>query len=48
VVGDNLELGCTVVERAATEKAIRDVDKLLQGVRASLPACLPAPSLVRS
>ena len=30
VVGDNLDLGCTVIERAATDKAIRDVDKLLQ------------------
>lgn len=30
VVADNLDLGCTIIERAATEKAIRDVDKLLQ------------------
>eukprot|EP00798_Chlamydomonas_sp_ICE-L_P003954 gene3954-14033_t len=29
VVSDNLDLGCTVIERAATEKAVRDVDKLL-------------------
>ena len=30
VVADNLDLGCTVIERAATDKAVRDVDKLLQ------------------
>ncbi|KAF5831048.1 CCR4-Not complex component, Not1-domain-containing protein [Dunaliella salina] len=31
VVADNLDLGCVVIERAATEKAVRDVDKLLAG-----------------
>lgn len=30
IVGDNIDLGCSVIERAATEKATRDVDKLLQ------------------
>lgn len=30
LVQDNLDLGCSVIERAATEKAMRDVDKLLQ------------------
>jgi CCR4-NOT transcription complex subunit 1 len=41
LVQDNLELGCTIIERAATEKAIRDIDKSLaaqyearQGARA--------------
>ena len=29
VVADNVDLGCVVVERAAMEKAARDVDKLL-------------------
>jgi len=31
VVQDNLDLGCTIIERAATDKAVRDVDKLLSG-----------------
>ena len=26
---DNLELGCTFIEKAATDKALRDVDKAL-------------------
>ncbi len=30
LVQDNLDLGCSVIERAATDKAMRDVDKLLQ------------------
>ena len=30
IVGDNIDLGCSVIERAATEKATREVDKLLQ------------------
>ena len=30
VVADNLDLGCNIIERAATDKAVRDVDKLLQ------------------
>lgn len=30
IAGDNIDLGCSVIERAATEKATRDVDKLLQ------------------
>ncbi|MEW5319837.1 MAG: hypothetical protein WDW38_010962 [Sanguina aurantia] len=29
VVNDNLDLGCTLIERAATEKAVRDIDKSL-------------------
>lgn len=30
VVNENLELGCTIIERAATDKAVRDIDKSLQ------------------
>lgn len=26
---DNLDLGCTIIERAATDKAVRDIDKSL-------------------
>ncbi len=33
VVGENLDLGCSFIERAATEKAVKDVDKLLASVR---------------
>lgn len=29
LVSDNLELGCTIIERAATDKAVRDIDKSL-------------------
>lgn len=29
---DNLDLGCTIIEKAATDKAVRDIDeRLLQG-----------------
>jgi Domain of unknown function (DUF3819) len=28
-VNDNLDLGCTIIERAATDKAVRDIDKSL-------------------
>ncbi|KAJ9513070.1 hypothetical protein QJQ45_029442, partial [Haematococcus lacustris] len=31
VCNDNLDLGCAIIERAATDKAVRDVDKLLAG-----------------
>lgn len=37
VVSDNLDLGCTLIERAATDKAVRDIDKSLQ-VRAQARA----------
>ncbi|KAG2431214.1 hypothetical protein HXX76_009742 [Chlamydomonas incerta] len=30
LVNDNLDLGCTLIERAATDKAVRDIDKSLQ------------------
>ncbi|GIL66130.1 hypothetical protein Vafri_19725 [Volvox africanus] len=30
LVTDNLDLGCTLIERAATDKAVRDIDKSLQ------------------
>ena len=36
VVTDNLDLGCTLIERAATDKAVRDIDKSLQVRRAGL------------
>eukprot|EP00878_Enallax_costatus_P004430 GHUV01004670.1.p1 GENE.GHUV01004670.1~~GHUV01004670.1.p1 ORF type:complete len:958 (+),score=366.58 GHUV01004670.1:54-2876(+) len=29
LVNDNLDLGCTIIERAATDKAVRDIDKSL-------------------
>lgn len=29
LVNDNLELGCSIIERAATDKAVRDIDKSL-------------------
>ena len=29
LVADNLELGCSIIERAATDKAVRDIDKNL-------------------
>lgn len=29
LVTDNLELGCSIIERAATDKAVRDIDKSL-------------------
>lgn len=29
LVSDNLELGCAIIERAATDKAVRDIDKSL-------------------
>lgn len=28
-MNDNLDLGCTIIERAATDKAVRDIDKSL-------------------
>ncbi len=28
-MNDNLDLGCTLIERAATDKAVRDIDKSL-------------------
>jgi hypothetical protein len=33
LVNDNLDLGCTIIERAATDKAVRDIDKSLAQVR---------------
>ncbi|PNH04056.1 CCR4-NOT transcription complex subunit 1 [Tetrabaena socialis] len=30
LVNDNLDLGCTLIEKAATDKAVRDIDKSLQ------------------
>jgi hypothetical protein len=32
LVNDNLDLGCTIIERAATDKAVRDIDKSLAQV----------------
>jgi hypothetical protein len=35
-VNDNLDLGCTIIERAATDKAVRDIDKSLAQVRGGM------------
>ena len=31
ITQDNLELGCTIIEKAATDKAIREIDERLIG-----------------
>ncbi len=47
LMNDNLELGCTFIEKAATDKAIREIDERLLPAYQVERRCRPRPCSYR-